>query len=138
EQSGSTGECQQRHNRWVSPGLTWRTSGRREPCSDMADAPTPGRRGAAPSVHPDAGVAEHAQPAGIFLPRVRTPGVLHRAEYPLLVRLHYGHPTVATGKAADAARRAVLVGRVVFGDLAVVVDKAQIDGAGQVGLHQCL
>src|SRR5476649_2434176 len=87
-------------------------------------------------VHPHAGVAEHAHPGAVFVPLFRAPRVLHGAEYTLRVRHHDGHAAVAAGQAGDPARRAVRVGRVAFGDLAVVVDKPHRHAAGQVGFEQ--
>src|SRR5471032_220264 len=87
-------------------------------------------------VHPHAGVAEHAHPGAVFVPLFRAPRVLHGAEYTLRVRHHDGHATVAAGQAGDPARRAVRVGRVAFGDLAVVIDEAHGHAAGQVGFEQ--
>src|SRR5471030_2846564 len=87
-------------------------------------------------VHPHAGVAEHAHPGAIFVPLFRAPRVLHGAEHTLRVRHHDGDATVAAGQPGDPARRAVRVGRVAFGDLAVVVDKTQGHSTGQVGFQQ--
>ena len=55
-------------------------------------------------VHPHPRIAEHAHQRGIFVPLVRAPGVLHRAEHTLRVRHHDGHATVAAGEAGDTAR----------------------------------
>src|SRR5690606_31666231 len=85
-----------------------------------------------------AGVADHAQPAAAFLPLIRAPGVLHGAEYACRVRHHDGHAAVAAGEAGDATGRAVGVGRVGLGDLAVGIDEAQGHATGQVGFQQRL
>src|SRR5450830_827633 len=87
-------------------------------------------------VHPHASVAEHAHPRAVFAPLFRAPRVLHGTEHTFRVRHHDSHATVAAGEAGDPARRAVRVGRVAFGDLAVVVDEAHGHAAGHVGFEQ--
>src|SRR3989344_7858388 len=87
-------------------------------------------------VHPHARVAEHPHPRAVFVPLFRAPRVLHGAEYTLRVRHHDGDATVAAGKAGDPARRTVRVGRVAFGDLAVVVDETHGDATGYIGFEQ--
>src|SRR5471032_1684469 len=87
-------------------------------------------------VHPDASVTEHAHPRAVFVPLFRAPRVLYGAEYALRVRHHDGDATVAAGQPGDPARRAVRVGRVTFGDLAVVVDETHGHATRQVGLQQ--
>ena len=64
-------------------------------------------------------------PAAVFARAIRPPGILRVAERALGMRHGQRHAAVFVGDRGDAERRAVGIGRVVSGDLAVAFDVAR-------------